>query len=83
MKKLTSKLLCILIALFLAFSLFACKNVDDNNDGNEGDGGSQKQEFYNENEKEEVSDTETIFIANGTSDYKLVVPAGHTNKSGD
>ena len=56
MKKLTTKLLCLIIALMMSFALVACGDTgNDTGDDNTDDGGSATTEFYNKNEKEEVS----------------------------
>ena len=68
----------------LSFTLVSCK-TDDTSNGNDDNGNDDgaTTEFYNKNEKEEVSDTDIVFVSNGVSDYKLVIPEGHTNKSDD
>ena len=81
MKKLASKLLCLIIALMLSFTLVSCKTDDSGNDGNDGGGDDgTTTEFYNPNEKEEVSLTNIVFVSNGVSDYKIVIPEGHNGK---
>ena len=81
MKKLASKLLCLIIALMLSFTLVSCKTDDSVDDGNNGGGDDgTTTEFYNPNEKEEVSLTNIVFVSNGVSDYKIVIPEGHNRK---
>lgn len=82
MKKITAKLLTLILALIMSFTLVACD--DDKNDNNgDGEGQTQTTGFYNKNEKEDVSLTDKVFIANGTSDYKIVIPSSATDSTRD
>ena len=85
MKKLTTKLLCLIIALMMSFALVACGDTgNDTGDDNTDDGGSATTEFYNKNEKEEVSLMQGVTFYDGTkSDYKIVIPESSQSSKND
>ena len=75
MKKIFSKSVCLLLALGLGSTLFACSKKG----GDDEIKVPEEIEDVRQNDRvvEEVKDSDTYFIQNGASEYKIVVPEGH------
>lgn len=75
MKKIFSKSVCLLLALGLGSTLFACSKKG----GDDEIKVPEKIDDVRQNDRvvEEVKDSDTYFIQNGASEYKIVVPEGH------